>query len=123
MREEVEAANQARRAAMVAGDIAALERLVDENAIYIHTNGWRETGAEYLDAVRRRKYTYVGADLSYRRVRVIGDVGIVSGLMTLTAKVEGGTLTTVDIQCVEIWERRTDGWIMIHYQGTRPATD
>lgn len=120
---EVAQADQARRAAMLAGDVAALERLIAPDAIYIHTNGWRETGLEYLQSVRAQKYTYVGVELDRCTYRVYGNAVLVAGIQTLEAHLPGATTNRIVIQAVLVWEKRADNWAMVHYQGTNLPRD
>lgn len=117
---EIEEIEARRRAAMVAGDLAALERLIDDEALYVHTNGLRETKAEYMALVRDGTYRYQAVNQPEMAVRMLGDsVAVVTGRTILHAIVPGGDIKVVDGRSIVLWARRGGEWKMQHYQGTR----
>lgn len=65
---------------MVAGDLAVLECMIDDSALYVHTNGVRETKAEYVELVRNGSYRYSQVTQPEMNIRVLADdVAIVTG--------------------------------------------
>ncbi|WP_340315855.1 nuclear transport factor 2 family protein [Rhizorhabdus argentea] len=116
---EIEMAETRRRAAMVAGDVEALMAIIDEDALYVHTNGLRETGPEFLELVRSGTYRYADVNQPEMIVRMLAaDVAVVTGRTILHAIIPDNSIKVVDGRSVVIWARRGGEWRMQHYQGT-----
>jgi ketosteroid isomerase-like protein len=119
--QEIEVIEAERRAAMVAGDLALLDSMIDDEALYVHTNGLRETKAEYMEMVRSGAYRYQAVTQPEMVIRMLGsDVAVVTGRTILHAILPDGSIKEVDGRSIVLWARRGGaGWQMQHYQGTR----
>ena len=118
--DELENVEAQRRAAMMAADLPLLERMIDDEALYVHTNGLCETKAEYIELVRRGAYRYRMVEQPEIKIRMLGEgVAIVTGRTILHAILPDGSIKEVDGRSVVLWAKRPDGWKMQHYQGTR----
>lgn len=115
---QVEHADRARRAAMLAGDVAALERLIAPDGIYIHNNGLRETGAQYLAQMGQQTYAYSRVDLVDCTWRLHEDIAVVAGTQYLEAGLRDGPKHSLKMLAVIVWERRGGIWMMVHFQST-----
>jgi ketosteroid isomerase-like protein len=116
---EIEAIEADRRRAMVAGDVEALEHLIDDAALYVHTNGLRETKAEFMELVRNRTYRYHDVNQPEMNIRMLGDdVAVVTGRTILHAIIPDDSIKVVDGRSIVLWARRGGAWKMQHYQGT-----
>ena len=73
------AAHDARIAATIKGDVAALGAMMTDDLSYTHSSGVTETKAEFLEGLKSGKYLYRAIDAPKRRVRVHGDSALVSG--------------------------------------------
>jgi len=119
MEEEIRSIEAERRRAMVAGDMQSLERIVDPDALYVHTHTLSETGSEFLELVRNGTYRYSDVRQDEMSIRLLGsDVAIVTGRTILDAILPSGAGKTVDGRSVVIWAKRGGQWRMLHYQGT-----
>ena len=118
---QIEQADAARRAAMVAKDADALARLICPDAIYMHNNGRAETGQEFVAAVRAGKYDYSAVEMANCQFRVIGDVVVVSGTQTIAAVRPDGVPVRIDVRAVVVWQRQGGDWVLVHYQSTLPT--
>ncbi|QGY80630.1 nuclear transport factor 2 family protein [Sphingorhabdus lacus] len=117
---EIEEIEARRRAAMVACDLTALDELIDDEALYVHTNGLLETKAEYLARVRDRTYRYQAVTQPEMAVRMLSEnVAVVTGRIILQVVVPGGNIQSAEGRSIVLWARRDGGWKMQHYQGTR----
>ena len=117
---EIEDLEARRRSAMVAGDLAVLEQMIDDAALYVHTNGLRETKAEYLALVRNGTYRYREVTQPEMMIRMLGEnVAVVTGRTILHAIVPDGDIKVVDGRSIVLWARSGGTWTMQHYQGTR----
>ena len=118
--DQIERIEAQRRAAMVAGDIALLEGMIDDDALYVHTNGLRETKAEYMNLVRSGAYRYQAVEQPEMHIRMLGeDVAVVTGRTILHAILPDGSIKEVDGRSIVLWAVKEGAWKMQHYQGTR----
>src|SRR4028118_32531 len=85
-RQEVLAADARRIAAMVQGDLKALEGLLAEDLTYTHSNGQVETRTRFLEGLRAGTLRYLAVEPSDAVVRVHGG----SALGTRRAALRGG---------------------------------
>jgi|SRR5579859_7826609 len=87
--DDIEEVENERCAAMVAGDLEALNRLFSEELIWAHASGKVDTKAEMLAQFREGSmacYTIARSDID---VRLFGDAAVVTGIVTLDAMVGG----------------------------------
>lgn len=77
-RAEIEASEAALRRAQLAGDVAALDRLVDDTLLFTGPDGAVYGKADDLDAHRRGWVRIERLDPSDEQVRLHGDVAVVS---------------------------------------------
>ena len=116
--EDVLAAEDERYAAMVDGDIEALDRLIADEVSYAHSSGIRDTKEQYFGKVRSGYYDYHRIDHPVERVEVMGDTAIVVGRMTADLTVDG-TRKTIDNLSLAVWSRMDGGWRLLAYAPTR----
>ncbi len=64
-----------RYAAMLAGDVATLERLLDDALTYTHSNGVVDTKASYIAGVRDKVWEYKAISRENERVVIRGGCG------------------------------------------------
>jgi ketosteroid isomerase-like protein len=108
-----------RRAAMIAGDLAALDQIIDDTANYVHTNGVCETKAQFLQCVANGTYRYREVRQDELNVANLDDyVAVVTGHTTLVVLLPDGAEKVVNSRSVVIWVKSADGWKLRHYQGT-----
>jgi len=119
-RVEVEAAEAALRAAMLAGDLAALDRLLDDELVFTDQAGRTLGKADDLSAYRSGLLRLSRADILDRAIRMAGDDAAV---VTLRAELAGrwdGTPFTAAFRYTRMWRRTDAGWRMLaaHCSGT-----
>lgn len=100
------------RDAMLAGDIAMLDRLIDDDLMFVSHLGRVVGKAEDLEAHRTRVLRITSMTPSDRRIQSLGDTTVVSVQMHTTAIVHG-----VDVEetfrYTRVWRRRPDGWKIV----------
>jgi ketosteroid isomerase-like protein len=106
------------RDAMLAGDVAALDRLIDDDLMFVSHLGGVVGKAEDLEMHRSKRLRITSMTPSDRRIQRLGDtVVVVSVQMHTTAIVEG-----VDVEetfrYTRVWRRRPDGWKIVSGQMT-----
>jgi ketosteroid isomerase-like protein len=103
-----------RYAAMLAKDVKALERLLDEQLVYMHSSGVADTKESYLRGLRET-WDYRRIDRSDQTVRVSGDTALVFNRLEISIKV-GGEPKELDNRALAVWVRRDGAWRLIGLQ-------
>jgi ketosteroid isomerase-like protein len=85
VKQQVEELEQQWRTAQLAGDVAAMDKLLAEDYIGISMNGQVNTKAQQLERISTRRVAITKLDLSEMKVKLIGSIAIV----TSRAQVEG----------------------------------
>lgn len=115
--ETVVALDAERTRAMVAGDVAALERIFAAGATYTHSNGRLETKNEFLDAIRsgaRQYKSMVARDVVAREV---GGAVILTGKASGEVEV-GGKPIGLSLLFTAIYAETSGRWQLEAYEST-----
>jgi ketosteroid isomerase-like protein len=115
---EVRAAQEARFAATLKGDLAALQTLIGDDLIYTHSSAKVETKQEFLDLLKSGFYQYKAITPSDLRVRVYGDTALVNGVAEIDV-VNDGTPRHIKLRFLEAWVKRGGRWQLTTWQSTR----
>ncbi len=113
----VMAAESARYAAMIEGDVAALEQLLDEDLVYSHSDGSRDSRETYLKKVTDGHFVYHRADAPVERLLIIGDCAVLAGQMNAEVSV-GGEKRSLSNGCLAVYRRADGKWRLLAYQPT-----
>jgi ketosteroid isomerase-like protein len=112
---EILALEDKRFGAMIARDFAALEKLLHDDLLYTHASGVTDTKASWLEAMKSGKTKYKSVNCSDRKVRVFGDVALVTGKAAVEAEVNGQPRSLKLIFLVA-WARTPQGWKFVAWQ-------
>jgi Domain of unknown function (DUF4440) len=112
------AAQDARIAAMVAGNADYLETALDPSLTYHHSTGAAQTKAEFITAIREGKLKYKGLDVAERHVRRFGSVTIVTGIIHLQA-VNNGEVIDSRARFTDVYEMKAGKFVQLAWQNTR----
>ena len=112
------AADDRRYRAMLDADLPTLDEVCADALSYAHSDGARDTKAQYLHKVRTGYYVYRRIDHPVERVEVLGDGAIVVGRMTADLEVKG-TPKTIDSLALAVWTRASGHWQLLAYAPTR----
>jgi ketosteroid isomerase-like protein len=107
----------ARYAAVQAGDVDGFADLAHPDLVYTHSNAVVDTLDSYLDKLRTGFYVYHRIDHPVDRIVVVGDTVVVSGEMhaDLTA---GGVRKQLGNRAQAVWVRQGDRWLLLAYGPT-----
>jgi ketosteroid isomerase-like protein len=112
------ALDEQRRAAMIAEDFVALDRLLADELIHVHAAGNADTKAQYLKMIA----DFCGFEAIERgpmTVRFYGDTAIVTGPMTHTVRIKPtGATRTMEAFGTQVWAPHGDSWRQVLYQAT-----
>ena len=105
--------------AMLAHDIAALDALLADDVVYVHSTGLAETKTEFLNGVRDGLYEYeLVRPISERIVQSDG-LAVVYTVLDFQGGARGKVHPPVKLITTLVWARPDDGWRMIVRQATR----
>ena len=112
---EIVRLEEERYAAMLAKDIAALERLLDEDLVYMHSSGVADTKESYLRGLKDGVWDYLRISRSEQMVKVKGDTALVFNRLAISIKVRGA-LKELDNRALAVWVRREGAWRLLALQ-------
>jgi Domain of unknown function (DUF4440) len=118
--QEVRKAESDRFAAMLKGDLAALERLLAPELIYTHGDGRVVDKAAFIADLKTGDFKYVSIDAVNPKVRVFGDTAIVNGVAGMSV-VNRGAPAKIRIVYSTTQLKRNGAWQMISWHATRLA--
>lgn len=120
--QEVLAAEQARREAILADDMDALALLIADDVTHVHTTGVVQGKADLLHHVGGF-LRFIDIERRDLKVRVIGqDHAVMTGEMTNTVARRGhDERVEVNAFVTQVWARRDGRWQAINFQATRLA--
>ena len=112
------AAQRERFDASVAGDVAALERLLADDLTYVHSNARLDTKTSYINGFREGRLPYRAFETEDRQVRIFGDIGIITAIVHVTLRgAEQDRL--LNVRCTSAWVSRGGRWQEVAWHSTR----
>lgn len=100
------------RAAMLANDVAALDRLIDDALMFTTIEGAVVGKADDLDAHRRRLLRLVRLEPSERRIQRYPGMAVVSVRMDVDGTYDGRPVGGA-LRYTRVWCERPDGWRIV----------
>jgi|SRR2546428_2216747 len=117
--EEVLRAEDARYAAQIANDFAAMERMFGEDLVYIRSvDGAAADKRAYIESMRSGTVKYRSMKRSDAKVRTYGCLATITGFFELEATVRGQSLSE-QVRFHSLWVRRGQGVQFVSWQSTR----
>lgn len=118
--QEVRKAESDRFAAMLKGDVAALDKLLATDLIYTHGDGRVVDKAAFIADLKTGDFKYVTIDPQDVKVRVYGDMAIVNAVAGMQV-VNKGAPAKIRIVYTNVHIRRGGSWQMVAWHATRLA--
>jgi ketosteroid isomerase-like protein len=116
--DEVLQADDRRFDAMRKGDWAALDAVLADDLIYVHSTARRESKAEHTGNIKAGKPHYRGIAPRERTARVNGNVGIVNGVSEMHVE-SAGKEQRFTIRDLAVYVKAGDAWRMTAWQSTK----
>ena len=114
-------ADKARLTAMVAGDGAALGRLMSDQLRFVHSDGRVESKADYVKNLMAGDTEYADAKTSeVETMQVTTDVVVVLGVQEMRKRL-GPTWSEVKLRYLAVWRNEYGEWRMVAWQSARPS--
>ena len=112
------AAELARFDASVKADTTALDKLLDADLAYTHSNGDLETKARYISALTDGTRDYVAIEPAIEKLRVSGNIGLIHGRAHVTVA-SNGKPGTFDISYDDAWLWKDGRWQLTSWRSTK----
>ena len=100
------------RQAQLTGDVAALDRLLDDELVFTGPDGALYSKADDLDAYRAGMVSITQLDASEERVQRFGDIAVVSVRMDMRGRFKGEPFNG-PFRYTRIWCARPGGWRIV----------
>lgn len=110
--------DEERYGAMIAADLAGLDRLLDPDLVYTHSTGDADTKASYLDSLRSGVWKYRGITRSDESVVVREGAVLVFNRVRIDILIRG-TPKLLDNRMLAVWVPSPDGaWRLLAVHST-----
>ena len=116
----IEARERERCEALERADLKALEELLAETLVHVHTSGRAEDRATYLAGIRQR-YRFFGVHRESYDVRSFGDGALAWGSLSQTLSVEGKAPVTLHAFTTQAWKQEAGTWRLAAFHATRQS--
>ncbi len=116
--EEALKAEQDRYAAQMKGNVAAMQLLIGDDLVYIHSSTVQDTKATFIESIRSGNVKYRKMTRGEVKVRTYGCIAIVSGgaIFDVTVKAEDRTL---NLLFHAVYAKRAAGIQFVSWQATK----
>jgi len=99
-----------RSRAVMAGDVAVLERLMSDHIVYTHSSGRQDTKRSFIASV-------TGGAVKYRRIHRRDGFAFLTGAIEIDVETSG-QLRHLVLRYSNVWERTPQGWQQVLWQTT-----
>ncbi len=113
--EEILGLEDKRFGAMIARDFKALDAMLHGELLYTHSSGVTDTKSSWLDSMKSGKTKYKRVNCSERKVRIFGDIALVTGRAAIEAEVNGQA-RQLKLMFLDAWARTPLGWKFVAWQ-------
>jgi hypothetical protein len=116
--DEALASEDARYAAQMGDDFGALQKLLGDDLVYIHSSAVVDSKASYIESMKSGAVKYRVMRRSDVTVRTYGCIAIISGLGNFDVTVKGQDIA-VEIRFHSVWAKLDQGLQFISWEATR----
>lgn len=118
-RSQIEALEKQWQQAVLAGDVAGMDKLLSEDYLGIEANGEVVTKAQQLDHMRSGKLAIAQLQVSDVKIKLIGQIAIVTSLAQVTGTIDGDHLQGA-FRYTRVYQRLASGsWKVTNFEVTR----
>ncbi len=119
IKQQIEALEEQWRAAAVAGDLNSIESLLSDDYVGISWNGEVNTKAMQIDRMRTRRFVIRKLDSVDSKIKVLGNVAIVTGRADVQGTSDGTDMVGV-FRYTRVYQRLPSGiWKITNFEATR----
>ena len=109
-----------RMAAMGSRDIPALNRLIADDLIYIHSSARVDTKATLIGAMESGATVYRSVVPSEVTAQDLGDAVVLTGVAAIEVT-SGGNAMSFRVRFADVYAKRAGSWQMVTWQSTKLA--
>jgi ketosteroid isomerase-like protein len=118
-RQQIEELEQQWRVATLAADVSAMDRMLSDDYVGISWNGQVNTKAMQLDRTRNRSFSLTRMDLFDTKVKIVGNVAIVTARAELEGTTDGTDLKGT-FRYTRVYQKLPTGiWKITNFEATR----
>jgi ketosteroid isomerase-like protein len=115
----IEALEQQWRTAQLNDDVAAMDKLLAEDFLGITATGEVNTKQQFLDRMRNRAIALTTLDMSEQKIKLVGQVAIVTSLAQVDGTSDGQPLTG-RFRYLRVYQKLPgDTWRITNFEATR----
>jgi len=115
---DVVTAEVARYEAQTGDDFIAMDRIIGDDLVYIHSSSVVDDKPAYINSMRSGTVKYRTMRMLENKVRIYDCLAIMTGTARFEVTVKGSDIT-VDLRFSEAWARRGDDLQFVSWQATR----
>jgi ketosteroid isomerase-like protein len=104
--------------AIIKRDLATIDRIVADDFSGILWDGNSDSKAQHLESVRSGRYKLEAAKLDISKVRVFGDIALVTLTITEKSQLEGKD-SSGKFLYTDIWNKRNGRWQIVAAHGCK----
>ena len=97
---------------MIDKQLDSLERHLDENLIFIHSNGWVQTKKDMIQDIQSGKLHLLDVKSQDHQVRIYDQTALVTAKGTFTSLSEDGTESSVVLLYTEVYVYKGSLWLL-----------
>ena len=118
-RTHIEALEQQWRTAQLNDDVVAMDKLLSDDFLGITANGEVNTKQQFLDRLRNRSITLTTLEMSEQKIKLVGQVAIVTSLAQVDGTSDGQPLTG-RFRYTRVYQKLPgDTWRITNFEATR----
>lgn len=103
---------------MVEQRIDSLKALMDDQFLFIHSNGWTQSAKDFFDDFASGKLVYTQIEPIEASVRIFNETAVLTGKGKFSGMVDGKPFE-LPLIYTEVYVLKNDRWIWVSRQSTR----
>lgn len=107
-----------RFAAMVAGDLVSLDRMLGDGLTYVHSTGRLETKPEFLARIKSGELKYKSVRREDLSVQVLDRAAVVTGQAVMEVESKGAGMN-MHVRYTAVYADGGDHWELVAWQSTQ----
>lgn len=115
----VVAAEKARFEAQVSKNTDALNQLLADDLVYVHSSGNVDTKQSYIQSIKEGNSTYNSIDVQEQKVRLYGKTAIINGICYIKRPAVDGKNNDLKLRYTDVYVKKGGRWQMVTWQSFR----
>ena len=115
----VVAAEKAGFEAQVSKNTDALNQLLADDLVYVHSSGNVDTKQSYIQSIKEGNSTYNSIDVQEQKVRLYGKTAIINGICYIKRPLVDGKNSDLKLRYTDAYVKKGGRWQMVAWQSFR----